>query len=160
MNLETNLVEQVAEQGVAKESTSVLPMVRERKVDSAGRAHGVGKRKSSVAKIWISHGTGNFTINGKKVEQYFTRELYLSDVKTPLKVAGDQYDIFGVTMGGGLTGQAGAVRLAIARAMVNYNPDLYPMLRKAGLVTFDNRRVERKKPGLVKARKAKPTSRR
>lgn len=136
------------------------PIVRERKVDPSGKAHGVGRRKSSVAKVWVMPGDGKIVINGKSFDQYFKRQIYLNDIVKPFEVTGNAFDVVGVSMGGGLSGQTGAVRLAISRAIVNFNPEFYSGLRSLGLLTFDNRQVERKKCGLVKARKAKPTSRR
>ena len=137
-----------------------LPIQREVKIGPCGRAHGVGKRKSSMAKVWVKPGEGHIVINGKPITEYFSRGVYQADIDKPFQAIGVKFDVVGVAAGGGLTGQAGAVRLAISRAIVNFNPDFYPSLRSMGLMTFDTRRVERKKCGLVKARKAKPTSRR
>lgn len=136
------------------------PKVREKLIDKAGRAHGVGKRKSSVAKAWVRPGEGTFVVNGKEVDKYFVNSVHLYEINKPFESIDQKFDVISYASGGGLTGQSGALCLAISRALVAYNPEYYPGLRAFGLMTFDNRRVERKKAGLVKARKAKPTSRR
>jgi len=148
------------EQQELYQAPSSLPIKRVVKVDSKGRSHAVGRRKTSVAKVWIKPGNGNITVNDKKLEEYFSRPFYQNDIQKPFKATGALFDVMGVAMGGGKSGQCGALRLAISRAIVNFNPDFYSDLRNMGLLTVDSRVVERKKCGLVKARKAKPTSRR
>jgi small subunit ribosomal protein S9 len=155
MNIGVNNEQQELYQGAAAQATK-----RVVKVDSKGRSHGVGRRKSSVAKVWIKPGNGNITINSKKLDEYFSRPVYQADLQKPFKATGALFDVMGTAIGGGKSGQCGAMRLAISRAIVNFNPEFYTDLRNMGLLTVDSRVVERKKCGLVKARKAKPTSRR
>ena len=118
---------------------------------------GIGRRKESTARVRIMAGSGQFTVNGKTLEEYFTR---LGDVKTilaPLDIAGEnrsQLDITVITKGGGVTGQADAVQLGLARALVKMNPDIQTVLRRGDFLTRDARVKERKKPGLKRARKA------
>jgi small subunit ribosomal protein S9 len=136
------------------------PKIRLQVIDQAGRAHGVGRRKSSVAKVWVRAGEGKFTVNGIGVNEYFKAQTHLTEANRPFSLIDQKFDVIAFSKGGGHTGQSGAVSLAISRALVAYNPQYYTVLRSFGLMTFDNRQVERKKAGLVKARKAKPTSRR
>ena len=136
------------------------PKVRIQTLDKSGRAQGVGKRKSSMAKVWLKAGEGKFSVNGLTLDKYFTSPVHLSDINKPFELVNQKFDVMAFTKGGGLTGQSGALALAISRGLVSYNPEYYTILRSFGMMTFDNRRVERKKAGLVKARKAKPTSRR
>ncbi len=123
---------------------------------------GTGRRKTAVARVRLIPGEGNIIINGKPMEEYFpnlTRRLL---VMQPLELTGmkGRFDVISRVHGGGITGQAGAVRLGIARALVQANPDLRPVLRKAGFLTRDPRMKERKKYGLHKARKAPQYSKR
>jgi small subunit ribosomal protein S9 len=123
---------------------------------------GTGKRKTSVARVILRPGDGQTWINGKKIEEYFPRLLHRSIVTAPLKTAGleGQYDLRVRVHGGGPSGQAGAVRHGIARALVEVNPDLRIPLKRQGFLTRDARQVERKKAGLHKARKAPQFSKR
>jgi small subunit ribosomal protein S9 len=123
---------------------------------------GTGKRKTSVARVILRPGSGATWFNGRTLEDYFPRGLHRSQVVAPLKVAGveGQYDIRVRVHGGGLTGQAGAVRHGIARALVEINPELRVPLKREGFLTRDARQVERKKAGLHKARKAPQFSKR
>ncbi len=117
--------------------------------------HTVGKRKTSRARIFVTEGKGNIIINGKKLEEYFPLERYQIVIKQPLKVLDieDKYD-FNITIkGGGITGQAEAIRHGIARALAEMLPERRVELKKEGFLTRDPREVERKKPGLMKARK-------
>jgi len=118
--------------------------------------NGTGKRKSSVARVsMISPGKGEIVINGKKINDYIPRESLVTVIRQPL-VAVEQdsgYDISVNVNGGGLSGQAGAIRLGISRALINANPDYRPVLKSNGLLTRDSRKVERKKPGQPGARK-------
>ena len=123
---------------------------------------GVGRRKSSVARVRIMPGRGIILINKRSVDDYFNRPAHVKHLKTPLVVTDtlSKYDVYANVKGGGLTGQAGAIRLGIARALVEANSDLRPILKKEGLLTRDARRVERKKYGLKKARRAPQFSKR
>lgn len=124
--------------------------------------YGTGRRKSSVARVFIKSGTGNVTVNKRPLDLYFGRETARMVVRQPtelLKVS-DKFDINVTVTGGGTTGQAGAIRLGITRALMEYDETLRPTLRKAGYVTRDARRVERKKIGLHKARRAPQFSKR
>ena len=124
--------------------------------------YGTGRRKSSVARVFLKKGTGQIVINGKAVDAYFGRQTSIMIVKQPLLLTGNNeaFDIKINVHGGGESGQAGAVRHGITRALIEYDPTLKPALSKAGLVTRDAREVERKKVGLHKARRRKQFSKR
>ena len=124
--------------------------------------YGTGRRKSSTARVFMRSGSGKIVVNGKPVDEFFGRETSRMIVRQPLVVSqmGEKFDITVTVAGGGITGQAGAIRLGIARALVEYNDSLKPDLRKAGLMTRDAREVERKKVGLHKARRATQFSKR
>jgi small subunit ribosomal protein S9 len=118
---------------------------------------GIGRRKSSTARVRVMNGSGQFLVNGKTLEEYFTRVGDTDAIVEPFSVAGEnntQFDVSALVKGGGVTGQRDAVQLGLARALVQFNPDLRPPIRKAGLLTRDARIKERKKPGLKRARKA------
>jgi small subunit ribosomal protein S9 len=124
--------------------------------------YGTGRRKSSVARVFIKRGSGKITVNGRALEQYFHRETGRMIVRQPLELTGNAtaFDIQVNVDGGGESGQAGAVRHGITRALIDYDATLKPALSKAGLVTRDAREVERKKVGLRKARRRKQFSKR
>lgn len=124
--------------------------------------YGTGRRKSSVARVFIKPGKGSITINEKSIDQYFSRETGRMIAQQALAVTGNEnaFDIFVNVAGGGESGQAGAVRHGITRALISYDPALKSALSKAGLVTRDAREVERKKVGLRKARRRKQFSKR
>ncbi|MFO0522307.1 MAG: 30S ribosomal protein S9 [bacterium] len=124
--------------------------------------YGTGRRKSAVARVFISAGTGKFIVNDKPVDEFFSRETGRMIVRQPLVLTNHigTFDILVNVDGGGESGQAGAVRHGITRALIEYDAELKPPLRKAGLVTRDAREVERKKVGLHKARRAKQFSKR
>jgi small subunit ribosomal protein S9 len=124
--------------------------------------YGTGRRKSSVARVFIKRGTGTITVNGRPLDQYFHRETGRMIVRQPLELTGNQstFDIQVNVDGGGESGQAGAVRHGITRALIDYDVALKGALSKAGLVTRDAREVERKKVGLRKARRRKQFSKR
>ena len=130
----------------------------------AGEAmyYGTGRRKSSVARVFIKRGTGKITINGRALDDFFKRETGRMIVMQPLQVTDnvETFDIMVNVAGGGESGQAGAVRHGITRALIDYDAALKPTLSQAGLVTRDAREVERKKVGLHKARRAKQFSKR
>jgi small subunit ribosomal protein S9 len=118
--------------------------------------YGTGRRKTSVARVRLYPGTGDIVINDKPLEEFFVREVDRFQVRAPLRATNmlDQFNVMVKVRGGGIAGQAGAVRHGIARALLVANPDLRPVLRKEGLLTRDPRQKERKKPGLKRARKA------
>ncbi|MGQ9686518.1 MAG: 30S ribosomal protein S9 [Thiobacillaceae bacterium] len=124
--------------------------------------YGTGRRKSAVARVFIKAGSGRIVVNGKPVDQYFARETGRMMVRQPLLLTdrANSLDIMVNVHGGGETGQAGAVRHGITRALIDYDEGLKPVLKKAGLVTRDAREVERKKVGLHKARRRKQFSKR
>ena len=124
--------------------------------------YGTGRRKSSTARVFLRAGKGAIVVNGRPVDEFFGRETSRMIVRQPLEVTqmADKFDITVTVEGGGITGQAGAIRLGIARALVEYNETLKSDLRKAGLMTRDAREVERKKVGLHKARRATQFSKR
>jgi small subunit ribosomal protein S9 len=129
---------------------------------NAAQYLGTGKRKTSVARVILRPGAGATWVNGKTLDEYFPRLLHRVVATSPLKTAGlaDQYDLRVRVHGGGPTGQAGAIRHGIARALVEVNPELRVPLKRAGFLTRDARQVERKKAGLHKARKAPQFSKR
>lgn len=120
-----------------------------------GRVHAVGRRKTSVARVYLNPGSGNWSVNGRAMVAYFPRPAHQMAVERPFTVTETQgrFDVVANVRGGGLTGQAGAVQLGIARALLADDPDRKSVLRAEGLLTRDPRQVERKKPGRPKARK-------
>ncbi|HAR62678.1 MAG: 30S ribosomal protein S9 [Candidatus Margulisiibacteriota bacterium] len=132
-----------------------------KKVDNKeGSAHkvkyyGTGRRKSSVARVWILQGKGNISVNDKPVNDYIVREMLAENLKLPLKITNNMnsYDVIAFVKGGGMAGQAGAIRHGITRALLTVNPDFRKMLKREGLVTRDPREKEPKKYGRKKARK-------
>lgn len=124
--------------------------------------YGTGRRKSSVARVFIKPGKGVFVVNDKPVDEYFSRETGRMVVRQPLELTGNtaNFDIMVNIHGGGESGQAGAIRHGITRALIDYDETLKPVLSKAGFVTRDAREVERKKVGLRKARRRKQFSKR
>ena len=128
----------------------------EPKLDDLGRAYATGKRKDAVARVWIKPGVGRVVVNGREVEVYFARPVLRMILNQPFTAADrvDQYDVMATVKGGGLSGQAGAVRHGISRALLNFEPGLRPVLKKGGFLTRDARVVERKKYGKRKARRS------
>ncbi len=124
--------------------------------------YGTGRRKTAVARVFMKPGTGNIVVNGKPVDEFFSRETGRMIVRQPLVLTGnvDKFDIMANVTGGGESGQAGALRHGITRALVDYNVELKGELRGAGFITRDAREVERKKVGLRQARRAKQFSKR
>lgn len=135
---------------------------REPKLDKEGRAYGTGRRKESVARVWVKRGKGKIVVNGKPQEQYFGRQTHLLVLNQPFLVANrvGEFDVVCTVVGGGLSGQAGAIRHGISRALDNFEPGLHTPLKKAGLLTRDPRQVERKKVGKHKARRSKQWAKR
>jgi small subunit ribosomal protein S9 len=126
------------------------------KLDKQGRAYATGKRKDAVARVWIKPGAGKVTINTRAVDTYFARPVLRMLIQQPLVTANrqGQYDVVCTVSGGGLSGQAGAVRHGISKALTLYEPDLRPALKRGGFLTRDPRVVERKKYGKAKARRS------
>jgi small subunit ribosomal protein S9 len=127
-----------------------------RKIDKQGRAYATGKRKDAVARVWVKPGPGKILVNSREVEAYFARPVLRMMIQQPLVAAAraGQYDVVCTVAGGGLSGQAGAVRHGISKALTNLEPDLRSVLKKGGFLTRDSRTVERKKYGRAKARKS------
>lgn len=123
-------------------------------MQAQGIYHGVGRRKTSIARVWLRPGTGQMMVNDRPLDQYFNRPLWKVLISQPLKAAGfeGRFDLLANVAGGGLTGQAGAIRLGIARALLHVDPGLRSILRKAGFLTRDPRAKERKKYGQRGAR--------
>ena len=126
------------------------------KLDEHGRSYATGKRKDAVARVWIKPGAGRITVNGREVERYFARPVLRMLINQPFDVVDrtGQYDVLCTVKGGGLSGQAGAVRHGISKALTLYEPALRPVLKKEGFLTRDARVVERKKYGRRKARRS------
>jgi small subunit ribosomal protein S9 len=126
------------------------------KLDRQGRAYATGRRKDAVARVWVKPGAGRVTVNGRDIETYFARPVLRMIINQPFVVASriQQFDVVCTVNGGGLSGQAGAVRHGISRALIAYDPGLRPPLKAGGYLTRDSRRVERKKYGKAKARRS------
>jgi small subunit ribosomal protein S9 len=126
------------------------------KLDKQGRAYATGKRKNAVARVWIKPGSGKIVVNTKPVEQFFARPVLRMMIQQPLVTTNrnGQYDVVCTVSGGGLSGQAGAVRHGLAKALTYFEPDLRSPLKKGGFLTRDSRVVERKKYGRAKARRS------
>jgi len=150
-----DLKDVAAEAGVvaAPEEAAPLP---EPKIDAQGRSYATGKRKTAVARVWIKPGPGRISVNGKDHTEYFGRAVLQMIIKQPLVAAerNDQFDVVCTVTGSGPSGQAGAVRHGIARALTFYEPGLRSLLKKGGFLTRDSRTVERKKYGRKKARRS------
>ena len=130
--------------------------LREREVDAQGRSYATGRRKDAVARVWVKPGTGKITINGRDQEVYFARPTLRLVINQPFGIAEreGQYDVIATVKGGGLSGQAGAVKHGISKALQLYEPSLRGALKAAGFLTRDSRVVERKKYGRAKARRS------
>ncbi len=141
--------------GSAKAAAVDAP-VHERKVDAQGRAYATGKRKNAVARVWLSRGTGKITVNGKDFGTYFARPVLQMLILQPILAAArdGQFDIVATCEGGGLSGQAGALRHGISKSLTYFEPELRGVLKPYGFLTRDSRVVERKKYGKRKARRS------
>ena len=130
--------------------------VHVRKVDSLGRSYATGKRKNAIARVWIKPGSGKVIVNGKAMTEYFARPVLQMILRQPFTIANveGQFDVHATVVGGGLSGQAGAVKHGISKALQLYEPSLRGALKAAGFLTRDSRVVERKKYGKAKARKS------
>ncbi len=126
------------------------------KIDAQGRAYATGKRKNAIARVWIKPGSGRMTVNGREPEVYFARPVLRMMINQPFAAVNraDQYDVFCTITGGGLSGQAGALRHGISKALILYEPALRGLLKSGGFLTRDARVVERKKYGRRKARRS------
>jgi small subunit ribosomal protein S9 len=131
-------------------------------IDKLGRSYGTGRRKDAVARVWLKRGTGKVTVNGRDQSIYFARQTQRLILNQPFLIvnAVGHYDVIATVKGGGLSGQAGAVRHGISRALENFDPELRPPLKKAGMLTRDSRIVERKKVGKHGARRTKQWAKR
>jgi small subunit ribosomal protein S9 len=138
------------------ETAAPAPRVYEKKIDAQGRSYATGKRKDAVARVWVKRGGGKITINGRDQAVYFARPVLQMILNQPLVAAKreGQFDVVCTVSGGGLSGQAGAVRHGISIALTRYEPELRSVLKKGGFLTRDARTVERKKYGRAKARKS------
>lgn len=138
------------------ETPSTPAIVRVAVRDDLGRSYATGKRKDAVARVWIRPGSGKVTINGREMNKYFARPVLQMVLAQPFSVAGvtGEFDVMATVKGGGLSGQAGAVKHGISKALQLYEPTLRPALKAAGFLTRDARVVERKKYGKAKARKS------
>jgi len=141
--------------GTATEATASAP-VHVKKVDAQGRSYATGKRKNAVARVWVKPGSGKITVNGREFATYFARPVLQMILQQPILAAArdGQFDIDATVAGGGLSGQAGAVRHGISKALTYFEPGLRPVLKKGGFLTRDSRVVERKKYGKAKARRS------
>ena len=141
-----------------KESTDIKQPI----LDNKERSYATGKRKNSIARVWLKKGEGKISINGKSIKDYFSRPVLQMIVNQPLEViqGTDNYDIMATVKGGGLSGQAGALRHGISKALTLYDIGLRQVLKKVGFLTRDSRVVERKKSGLAKARRSYQFSKR
>jgi small subunit ribosomal protein S9 len=150
-------LEALAELGTAATAaeTEQRP-VHVQKLDAQGRAYATGKRKDAIARVWIKPGSGRITVNTKEFNAYFARPVLQMVLQQPIVAANrnGQYDIVATVAGGGLSGQAGAVRHGISKALTYYEPELRGVLKKGGFLTRDSRVVERKKYGKAKARRS------
>lgn len=135
---------------------------REKKIDEHGRSYGTGRRKDAVARVWVKPGSGKVTVNGRDQTVYFARQTQQLILNQPFLIINQvgKFDVICTVKGGGLSGQAGAVRHGISRALENFDPEFRPALKEAGMITRDARIVERKKVGKHKARRTKQWAKR
>ena len=143
-------------QDLAQVAASEPEATPEPKIDEHGRAYATGKRKNAIARVWIKPGSGQISVNGRTLEVYFSRPALQMIINQPFAMADRnvQFDVFCTVTGGGLSGQAGAVRHGISKALTLYEPGLRPVLKSGGFLTRDSRVVERKKYGKPKARRS------
>ena len=144
--------------GAAAGTSAAAPAAapREPKRDALGRSYATGKRKNANARVWVKPGSGKVVVNGKEMAAYFARPVLQMILKQPFEIANvvGQFDVYATVVGGGLSGQAGAVKHGISKALQLYEPSLRPALKAAGFLTRDSRVVERKKYGKPKARRS------
>jgi small subunit ribosomal protein S9 len=141
---------------IAVNSGNAPAPLREQEIDAQGRAYATGKRKNAIARVWLKPGTGKIIVNGKDQTVYFARPTLRLVINQPFDIADrrDQYDVMATVVGGGLSGQAGAVKHGISVALTRYEPALRTTVKQAGFLTRDSRVVERKKYGKAKARRS------
>ncbi len=155
---ETQTLESLEDLGAATGVTEAVEneTPTEPQIDAQGRSYATGKRKNAIARVWVKPGTGKVTVNGRDSNVYFARPVLQMLIAQPLQVTErtGQFDVFCTVTGGGLSGQAGAVRHGISKALTLYEPGLRPVLKKGGFLTRDSRVVERKKFGRAKARRS------
>ena len=146
----------VDDQGVSNQGPQIQAVLREQQLDKYGRAYATGRRKDAIARVWLKPGSGKITVNGREQEVYFARPTLRLVINQPFDVADrrDQYDVVATVVGGGLSGQAGAVKHGIAQALSRYEPALRTAVKREGFLTRDPRVVERKKYGKAKARRS------
>jgi len=146
----------LADLGTVAQATQPAAPVHVQKLDKLGRAYATGKRKDAIARVWVKPGTGKITVNEKEYAAYFARPVLQMILQQPIVAANrsGQFDIIATVAGGGLSGQAGAVRHGISKALTYYEPGLRSVLKKGGFLTRDSRTVERKKYGKAKARRS------
>ena len=146
----------LAELGTVAAAEQPAAPVHVQKLDKSGRAYATGKRKDAIARVWVKPGSGKITVNDKEFAAYFARPVLQMILNQPIVAANraGQYDIVATVIGGGLSGQAGAVRHGISKALTYYEPALRGILKKGGFLTRDSRTVERKKYGKAKARRS------
>ena len=144
------------DQGVSTQGPQIQAVLREQQLDKHGRAYATGRRKDAVARVWLKPGSGKIVINGREQETYFARPTLRLVINQPFGVAEreGQYDVEATVIGGGLSGQAGAVKHGIAQALTRFEPALRTVVKQAGFLTRDSRAVERKKYGRAKARRS------
>jgi len=149
-------IQTLEELSALKPAAAPQPPKYVQKLDKQGRAYATGKRKDAVARVWVKMGAGNIVINERPVETYFARPVLRMLIQQPLVASNrqGQYDVVCTVSGGGLSGQAGAVRHGLSKALMRYEPDLRPVLKRGGFLTRDPRVVERKKYGRAKARRS------
>ncbi len=149
-------MQSLEELGGAVETAAPEAPVHVQKLDAQGRAYATGKRKDAIARVWIKPGTGKISINGKDFTEYFARPVLQMILRQPIMLTDrdGQYDVVATVTGGGLSGQAGAVRHGLSKALTHYEPELRGVLKKNGFLTRDSRVVERKKFGKRKARRS------
>ena len=144
--------------GAAAGTSAAAPAAapREPKRDALGRSYATGKRKNAIARVWVKPGSGKVVVNGKEMAAYFARPVLQMILKQPFEIANvvGQFDVYATVVGGGLSGQAGAVKHGISKALQLYEPALRAALKSAGFLTRDSRVVERKKYGKAKARRS------
>ena len=148
--------EEVNKDGVDTQGPQIAAVLREQQLDKQGRAYATGRRKDAVARVWLKPGTGKITVNGRDQEVYFARPTLRLVINQVFDIADrkGQYDVVATVFGGGLSGQAGAVRHGISQALTRYEPALRSAVKREGFLTRDPRVVERKKYGKAKARRS------
>ncbi|MEL7528399.1 MAG: 30S ribosomal protein S9 [Pseudomonadota bacterium] len=149
-------LQSLEELGGAVDTAAPEAPVHVQKLDAQGRAYATGKRKDAIARVWIKPGTGKISVNGKDFTEYFARPVLQMILRQPIMLTDrdGQYDVVATVTGGGLSGQAGAVRHGLSKALTHYEPELRGVLKKNGFLTRDSRVVERKKFGKRKARRS------